>query len=200
MLSTFASLLLTDIAFPAIDILRLSIRHPAINQHFCNSKDGEEFVRHVLKFLSNAQPAANQMLALRTLVNVFNQTAGEHLMKSYKDDILSSVVNTCAGVFNKNIQIACTSLMLNYAVTYRASGDVETKCQLLSASGEISGKLTDPEAHYRLLVCIGTLLHRDANCTEIAKSMEMQLYTTKCAAIFDPKKVSECADLLAKKL
>lgn len=184
-------------------MLRLSIRHKQVNEHFCSgAKDGQQFLRHVTKLLSNAQPPANQMLALRTLANVFKQTAGQQLMTSApcKDDVVAAVIDVAQGVFNKNIQIGCCTVLLNYAVAYHGSGDVETKCQLLSAAGEVSGRLSDAEAHFRLLVAIGTLLDGDANCTEIAKSMEMQLYTTKCSAIFEPKKVGECAALLAKKL
>ena len=192
--------IVADIVFPALDVLRLSVRHQKVNEHFCSSADGAQFLRHMLKFLANTQPPANQMLALRTLANVFNCAPGEQLMKTHKDDVLPTIVDVAGGAFNKNIQIACTTLMLNYAVAYHGSPDVETKCQLLSGSGEISARVTDSEAHFRLLVGIGTILDKDHNCTEIAKSMEMQLYVTKCAAIFDPKKVSECADALGKKL
>ena len=122
-------------------------------------------------------------------------------MKTQRDGVLPAIIDVTSGAaFNKNVQIACTTVLLNYAVAYRSSVDVEAKCQLLSCYGEVSARISDPEAHFRLLVAIGTLLDKDKNCIEIAKSMEMILYVSKCAAIAEPKKVSECANALAKLL
>ena len=181
-----------------MDVLRLSLRHKEANEHFCASVEGSQFLVHLIKFLSTENPAANQMLALRSLANLFSFPPGETLLKRLKSDVISAVINSSSGPFNKHIQIAATTVLLNYCVAYLQSSDIETKSHILSECGVVSSQLNEPEAHFRLLIGIGTLLDQDANLTEIAKSMEMNVYTTQCKAIFDPKKVSECADALSR--
>ena len=181
-----------------LDVLRLSLRHKDVCEHFCAGMDGSQFVVHLLKFVSVENPAANQMLALRSLANIFSFAPGEALMKTVKGDVLSAITQAGSGPFNKHIQIAVSTVLLNYGVAYLQSSDIETKSHILSECGVVSSQLNDPEAHFRLLIAIGTLLDQDANLIEIAKSMEMSIYVTRCRAIFDPKKVSECAEVLAR--
>ena len=139
------------------------------------------------------------MLALRSLTNLFAQPAGLSLMKANRERVIPAVLATAAGA-NKNSQIAATSVFLNFAVQLNGESDIEAKSQLVAAAAEMASQLAEPEAHFRLLVAFGTMLGKDANAKELAKSMELHLYTTKCSAIFEPKKVSECAQLVAKML
>ena len=81
---------------------------------------------------------------------------------------------------------------------YHKTGDVEAKAQCVSAAGEITEWQADPEANFRLLVCVGTLLVDDQNCVELAKSTKLVQFVERCKACRDVKKVANCATLVGE--
>ncbi|KAF4794826.1 Phospholipase A-2-activating protein [Turdus rufiventris] len=103
-----------DIVFPALDILRLSVRHPTVNENFCSEKEHVQFIILLLKFLNPKGKQANQLLALRALCNCFVSHAGQKLMMEQRDEIMTQAIETKSGN-NKNIHIALATLTLNYA-------------------------------------------------------------------------------------
>ena len=188
----------SDRLFPALDVLRLSVRYAAVAEHFCNDKDGPRFLSHMLATsLSADSPAANQMLVLRTLCNAFQHGIGEDLLRDSHDQIISALVNCCHSS-NKNVHVAISSVLLNYSVVYYKNADVEAKAQCLSAAAEITEWQTDAEANFRLLVCVGTLLVDDQNCVELAKSTKLVQFVERCKACRDVKKVADCATLVGE--
>ena len=62
-------------AFPSIDIARLAILNPPAC-HLILSKHSEELVDILLQNLSLADKSANQMLALKSLANLFLNEKG----------------------------------------------------------------------------------------------------------------------------
>uniref|UniRef100_A0A452HA80 Phospholipase A-2-activating protein n=1 Tax=Gopherus agassizii TaxID=38772 RepID=A0A452HA80_9SAUR len=180
-----------DIVFPALDILRLSIRHPSVNENFCSEKDSIRFSSHLLKYLSRNGKQANQLLALRTLCNCFVSQAGQRLMMSQRDTIMSHAIELKLGG-NKNIHIALATLTLNYAVWLHKVNNIEGKAQCLSVISIVIEVVQDLEAIFRLLVALGTLISDDTNAVQLAKSLGVDSQIKKYASVSEPAKVSEC--------
>ncbi|XP_036290103.1 phospholipase A-2-activating protein isoform X3 [Pipistrellus kuhlii] len=184
-----------DIVFPALDILRLSIKHPSVNENFCNEKEGAQFSCHLTSLLNPKGKPANQLLALRTFCNCFVGQAGQKLMMSQREALISHAVELKSGS-NKNIHIALATLTLNYSVCFHKDHNIEGKAQCLSVISTIFEVVQDLEAIFRLLVALGTLISDDANAIQLAKSLGVDSQIRKYASVSEPAKVSECCKLI----
>lgn len=180
-----------DIVFPALDILRLSVRHPTVNENFCSEKEHVQFIILLLKFLNPKGKQANQLLALRALCNCFVSHAGQKLMMEQRDEIMTQAIETKSGN-NKNIHIALATLTLNYAVCLHKVNNVEGKAQCLSVISTVMEVVQDLEAIFRLLVALGTLISDDTNAVQLAKSLGVDSQIKKYASVSEPAKVKEC--------
>ncbi|KFP57782.1 Phospholipase A-2-activating protein, partial [Cathartes aura] len=180
-----------DIVFPALDILRLSVRHPTVNENFCSEKDHVQFIILLLKFLNPKGKQANQLLALRALCNCFVSQAGQKLMMEQRDEIMTQAIEMKSGN-NKNIHIALATLTLNYAVCLHKVNNIEGKAQCLSVISTVMEVVQDLEAIFRLLVALGTLISDDTNAVQLAKSLGVDSQIKKYASVSEPAKVKEC--------
>ncbi|KAM9251243.1 phospholipase A-2-activating protein [Cariama cristata] len=180
-----------DIVFPALDILRLSVRHPTVNENFCSEKGHVEFIILLFKFLNPESKQANQLLALRTLCNCFVSQAGQKLMMAQRDEIMTQAIEMKSGS-NKNIHIALATLTLNYAVCLHKVDNIEGKAQCLSVISTVMEVVQDLEAIFRLLVALGTLITDDTNAVQLAKSLGVDSQIKKYASVSEPAKVKEC--------
>ncbi|XP_062460389.1 phospholipase A-2-activating protein [Pezoporus occidentalis] len=178
-----------DIVFPALDILRLSVRHPTVNENFCNEKD-HVHLAILLKFLNPKGKQANQLLALRALCNCFVSQAGQKLMMEHRGEIMTQAIETKSG--NKNIHIALATLTLNYAVCLHKDNNIEGKAQCLSVISTVMEVVQDLEAVFRLLVALGTLISDDTNAVQLAKALGVDSQVKKYASVSEPAKVKEC--------
>ncbi|XP_060221853.1 phospholipase A-2-activating protein isoform X2 [Meriones unguiculatus] len=184
-----------DIVFPALDILRLSIKHPSVNENFCNEKEGDQFSNHLINLLNPKGKPANQLLALRTFCNCFVSQAGQKLMMSQRESLMSHAIELKSGS-NKNIHIALATLTLNYSVCFHKDHNIEGKAQCLSVISTILEVVQDLEATFRLLVALGTLISDDSNAIQLAKSLGVDSQIKKYASVSEPAKVSECCRLI----
>lgn len=89
-----------SIVFPVIDIARLAVLQPSVNDKLCSDKLVNLLKRH----LSNSAMAANQMLSFRLLANMFAHEAGEKLCLRHNKDLLTSILELTTPV-NKNTQV-----------------------------------------------------------------------------------------------
>lgn len=170
------------------------IRQPAVNQYFCST--GLAILEDIMKYISPSASPANQMLSLRVLCNLFSQSTGEKFNIKHRGSILGSAVNCLQGS-NKNIQIALTTLLLNYTVSVLRTPDEEFKPQCVSVCIQVlSHPQLDPEAVFRILVALGTLLEDDPTSVAVAKSLDIQNLLQPLSNCPEPKKVSECSKLL----
>ncbi|XP_022087891.1 phospholipase A-2-activating protein-like [Acanthaster planci] len=188
-----------DKVFPAIDILRLVIRHPSVNQHFCNQTDGPQFISHILQLASETSTPANRMLVMRTFSNAFSHPHGTQLLAANREAVVSAALQ-CQGLANKNLHVAATTVLLNFAVALQGGGDIEARSHCLSAASTILDSESDPEALFRLLVAIGTLMSVDDNALAIAKSLDILPTIRKHCAVKDPAKVGDCAQKVVQML
>ncbi|NWX77657.1 PLAP protein, partial [Alca torda] len=180
-----------DIVFPALDILRLSVRHPTVNENFCSEKDHVQFIILLLKFLNPNGKQANQLLALRALCNCFVNQAGQKLMMEQRGEIMTQAIEMKSGT-NKNIHIALATLTLNYAVCLHKVNNIEGKAQCLSVISTVMEVVQDLEAVFRLLVALGTLISDDTSAVQLAKSLGVDSQIKKYASVSEPAKVKEC--------
>ncbi|CAG2118513.1 unnamed protein product, partial [Medioppia subpectinata] len=65
--------------FPALDLIRLSLLLPQINEDLCASKDSLRLIDTLLVCGTDANSTPNQLVAYRALANMFAHTVGEHL-------------------------------------------------------------------------------------------------------------------------
>ena len=120
-------------------------------------------------------PAPAQMLALRTLSNMFTTTKSEQLLRTYRDSVLTRIFEKLFPIAddNKNIQIAASTLALNYSVSIHRQMDDEAQVQLLSALCiNFFTFMGDWEARFRTLVATGTLLTSSPEALDYARTLE----------------------------
>ncbi|CAN7940858.1 unnamed protein product [Ixodes pacificus] len=197
-----------EFVFPALDLLRLALRNPAVNSRVCNSGGGPQLCSHLIALLgasgASSNAAANQMLSLRALCNLFSQPGGEALALRERTRVLAATQRrAAAGSANKNTQIALATLALNYAVALRRAGPSndedgkEAAVQLLTTVTAAAPELTDGEAQFRLLVAAGTVCFGEDGAAEesrdLARALDVPAVAEKWAAVDMPSKVGRCA-------
>ncbi|KAJ0006564.1 hypothetical protein NQD34_013837 [Periophthalmus magnuspinnatus] len=188
-----------DIVFPVLDILRLAVRHPQVNETLCGEAEGVQLCNHLLNLMRPEGRPANQMLALRILCNCFSGRHGRSLLVSQRETILSRAADL-ASVNNKNIHIALATLVLNYASCFHSQPDLEAKAQCLSVASRALETVQDKEAVFRLLVALGTTVASDQTARDLAKSLGVNSQINKYSTVSDPSKVAECCQLVLKEL
>ena len=117
--------------FPALDLLRASLLNPGCQPLLTEKTSLDEIFSLCLRHVDKASPPNCQMLSLRCLCNLFSTEAGQGIMRTYRDSVVSRVMEKLFPVAddNKNIQTAAASVMLNYAVSLADRGDDETQVQ-----------------------------------------------------------------------
>lgn len=188
-----------DIVFPILDILRLAVRHPQVNETLCGEAEGVQLCNHLLSLMRPEGRPANQMLALRTLCNCFSGRHGRSLLLSQRETVLSQAADL-ASVCNKNIHIALATLVLNYAGCLHNQPDLDAKAQCLSVASRVLETVQDKEAVFRLLVALGTTVASDQTAQDLARSLGVNSQITKYSSVSDPSKVAECCQLVLKEL
>ena len=187
----------TEFIFPGLDVLRISIKNQKICDHMC-SQPG--FLEQQLLYLAPASPVPTQLLSLRVLANCFKHPSGQRLLLSGWENVITEALN-CRLTSNKNIQVALATLLLNYSVCLGAVVDEEAGySQCLLAVASVMENPLDPEAEFRLLVCLGTLISNDKSTRELAKSLEIENLVIPMQSRVEHQKVSECAGFVINRL
>ncbi|GFR89325.1 phospholipase A-2-activating protein [Elysia marginata] len=187
-----------EFVFPALDILRISIKQGEVSQLFC-SRPG--FIDLLVGHADPGSPAPCRMLVMRTFTNLFRYEDGVKLMLQHIDIVLQAAIG-CRDLNTKNGQVAASTLLLNFCVKLSPVDDLDAKAKCLQASGELlagSGKGLDPEASYRLLIGVGSLVHGDDGCKALAHSIDLPATIAVCQSS-DTGKLAECARLLSQTL
>ncbi|XP_062304996.1 phospholipase A-2-activating protein [Osmerus eperlanus] len=188
-----------DIVFPVLDILRLAVRHPLVNEHLCGEAEGVQLCNHLLSLMKPQGRPANQMLALRTLCNCFSGGQGRALLLGQREAVLSRAADL-SSVCNKNIHVALATLVLNYAGCLHGQSDLEGKAQCLSVASTALESVHDKEAVFRLLVALGTTVASDQTAQDLARSLGVTSQINKFSSVSEPAKVGECCQLVLKEL
>ncbi|TDZ39724.1 Ubiquitin homeostasis protein lub1 [Colletotrichum trifolii] len=102
------------------------------------------------------------MMALRTFANVFGSPKGQTLAAKEADaaaSLLERVLGLSGqaiGQFNRNILVAATTTLINYAVLAHKEGATSQSKRFVAAVAKILSEQSDPEVIYRALVALGT--------------------------------------------
>ncbi|XP_017880052.1 phospholipase A-2-activating protein [Ceratina calcarata] len=148
----------SEVLFPVLDITRLAVLSKDVNDVLCT----DELLQIVKKHLKpNALPS-NQMLTFRLLANMFSHERGEKLCINCKDEILT-LLSELKSLTNKNNQVAVSTYILNLTVALNKYDDTRGKTQCLNAMFSVLPLLNEPEAMFRTLVALGTLLSTTPN-------------------------------------
>jgi len=189
----------SDLNFPCIDLVRMSLVNPLATDLLL-TKHSEELLDLLLQNLSSSNKAANQMLALRSLANLFNSDKGIQLMT----DLSETIIQHFSAMFpleNKQAQIAMTTVLLNYAVVYtsrkisKESQNIVMSLCLLFMQG-----ITESEARFRNMVTLGTLLSADAAHLNEAKKLDAKEKVDAVRMLDTSEKVQNCARALLQAL
>jgi phospholipase A-2-activating protein len=148
------------------------------------------------------QPNENSvMMAFRTIANLFSSPEGRNLLAqpeeahrviTFTQRTLGLAGQTAIGKQNRNLLIASSTVVINYAVLISKDGKMpkEIALQLLEVAGHLLSTQKDSEVLYRSLVAAGTLI------TVLGKDAAQSAFTpvtrAKDAAI-EPR-VKEVAD------
>ncbi|XP_031830559.2 phospholipase A2 activator protein [Nomia melanderi] len=150
-----------DVLFPVLDITRLAVLSKEINDILCT----DELLQLTKKHVKPDASASNQMLTFRLLANMFSHEKGEELGLHCKDEILE-LLSDFRSLGSKNNQVAVSTYILNLTVALNKHNDVFGKAQCLHAMFNILSRLNEPEAVFRTLVGLGTLLCTTTDTTD----------------------------------
>ncbi|XP_068611928.1 phospholipase A-2-activating protein [Brachionichthys hirsutus] len=188
-----------DIVFPVLDIMRLAVRHPLVNESLCGEAEGPQLCNQLLSLMRPEGRPANQMLALRILCNCFSGSHGRALLMAHRETVLSHA-SDLAAVCNKNIHVALATVVLNYAGCLHSQPDLEAKAQCLSVASRALETVKEKEAVFRLLVALGTIVASDHTAQDLARSLGVNSQISKYLSVSDPSKVAECCQLVLREL
>ncbi|KAJ8130622.1 hypothetical protein O1611_g3005 [Lasiodiplodia mahajangana] len=139
-----------------------------------------------------SQPNENcTMMALRTIVNLFKTAEGRKLLAQPSEasaaiSFIGRVVGIrgqpAIGPFNRNLLLALTTMAINYAVLaskHLGSISTDNQIRLTSSLALVLQKQTDPEAIYRALVAVGTLITVIGKAAPEARSLSSSIKSAK---------------------
>ncbi|CAN6819950.1 phospholipase A-2-activating protein-like [Brassica napus] len=146
--------------FPATDLVRMLVLHPhGASLLFKHVENNNDLLLDVIKKVTedSALPA-NLLTTVRVLVNLFKNPSFHHWLQRHHSQILDAFSN-CYSSPNKNLQLAYSTLLLNYAVLLIEKKDEEGQAQVLSAALQIAEEeAADVDSKFRSLVAIGSLM------------------------------------------
>ena len=187
--------------FPVLDFVRMAVLIPKICEHLCADSFAASFLDTLLNSATNANSTPNQYLSLRCLCNLFKHASGQEFIKSYDQAILAKV-NNCLQSGNKNVQVALATLYMNLAVflSKQPKEEIGLGTDLALNSIQMLQHQFDPEAQFRSLVTLGTLLENDKHMIDLIRSEELFKFLQKIANSSDTDKLSKCAKQLHAKI
>ncbi|WAR24590.1 PLAP-like protein [Mya arenaria] len=193
-LNTLRALLLwpNNCVFPALDVLRITIKTQEVNVAFCVKDD---ILAAMMKFWTPENSVPNQVLSLKVVCNMFAQPQGFKLCMDNREKIVNSAI-VIKDSKNKNVHIGLGTLILNFSVALFGSLDLEGKKKTLQAASECLKSKPDPEAAFRLFIAMGTLIHKDENIQKLAKSLGIANMLGDYLRVSEPAKISSCANFM----
>merc|ERR1719187_1848710 len=189
--------------FPVLDLVRAVFLCPATQDLLLEKDILDKVFSACLQQVDKEAPAPAQMLALRTLSNMFATNKGEQLLRTYRDSVLTRIFEKLFPIAedNKQVQIAAATLALNYSVSLPRRMDDESQVQLLSPLAiNFFTFITDWEARFRTLVAFGTMLSTSAEALDYARTLEAKEGARGWRILEGPAKVSECASFIEEML
>lgn len=164
-----------SMVFPAIDILRMIVLHPdgAVKLLKRINDGNDALLEMIKKATSNPVTPANVLTSLRVVTNLFRNPCFHQWLQYHRSEVLDAF-SGCYASSNKNVQLAYSTLILNFAVLLIEKRDEEGQSQVLSAALEIAeAENLDVDSKFRALVAIGSLMH-DGAVKKIALDFDVE--------------------------
>lgn len=95
--------LFSDVLFPVLDVTRLTVLHLEPNAILCSHNNSDDFMQLLRKCIVQDN-AANKLLALRILCNMFSHPPGEKLIVQNERFLCQDIVNIGENL-NKHCQV-----------------------------------------------------------------------------------------------
>ncbi|PPD71585.1 hypothetical protein GOBAR_DD31519 [Gossypium barbadense] len=145
--------------FPVIDMLRMTVLHPdgaiVLLRHV---EVNDVVMEMIMKATTDPALPANLLTSIRAVTNFFKNSSYYSWLQKHRSDILDAF-SSCLASPNKNLQLAYSTLILNYAVLLIEKQDEEGQSHVLSAALEIAEQETlEIDSRFRALVAIGSLM------------------------------------------
>ena len=182
-----------DRVWPALDVLRLALKSFKIQEAWIKNGKGESILNLLIDLVKPQSPVPAQLLALRCISNLAAHPPGQKVLLNSRDVVVSNTVNI-SPYPNKNVEIAASTVLLNYSVILPNNCYAEQLVQVVSAISTIMISAKESEAQFRSLVALGTILTKiDSDGKSLAASLDIKPLVIKLSGINDPAKVGECA-------
>ncbi|CAL1353394.1 unnamed protein product [Linum trigynum] len=182
--------------FPVIDILRMTVLHPdgakVLQKHF---KDDNDMLMETFRRVTGDNPLApNLLTSIRLVTNLFKNSLYHSWLLKHRNEILDAFSNVNTSP-NKNLQLAYSTMILNYAVLLIEKKDEEGQSHVLSAALEIAEQENlDVDSKFRALVAIGSLM-LDGLVKRIALDFEVDKIAKEAKTSKDAKISEVGADI-----
>lgn len=181
-----------EYVWPALDVLRLALLSERMQNTWLVGDRSETLVSHLISLVRPPSPPNAQLMALRCLANLAAFQPGRSVLIKLWDRVVS-VTAEISPYKNKNIEIAAATVFLNYSVILGTNDNFDKKCQVVSGAGMVAMCSNDPEAQFRSLVALGTLLYNCGQCRSLAGSLDLKPVVQTLSTVTSPAKVGECA-------
>ncbi|TYJ40576.1 hypothetical protein E1A91_A04G150000v1 [Gossypium mustelinum] len=147
------------VIFPVIDMLRMTVLHPdGATVLFRHVEVNDAVMEMIMKATTDPALPANLLTSIRAVTNFFKNSSYYGWLQKHRSDILDAF-SSCLASPNKNLQLAYSTLILNYAVLLIEKKDEEGQSHVLSAALEIAEQETlEIDSRFRALVAIGSLM------------------------------------------
>jgi hypothetical protein len=184
-----------DYIFPALDSIRVSLLRPRINEELCASKDSIRLIDTLLVCGTDVNSTPNQLVAFRALSNLFAHPVGEALAITHSSIIFKALSKSLSS--NKNVEIALSTVFLNFSVSFdNHEHDSGLKFDCLATVINHLNAFKEPEAQFRSLVSLGTLIYNDSDIKSSLKSDDVLSLIKKFTNCSNPEKLGKCAQQL----
>ncbi|XP_010519317.1 PREDICTED: phospholipase A-2-activating protein [Tarenaya hassleriana] len=145
--------------FPAIDLVRMIVLHPhGASLLIKHAENNDLLLGTIKKVTEDPVLPANLLTCVRVIVNLFKNLSFHNWLQGHHSQILDAFAN-CYSSPNRNLLLAYSTLLLNYAVLLIEKKDEEGQAQVLSAAMQIvEEEAADADSKFRALVAIGSLM------------------------------------------
>lgn len=175
--------------FPVLDAIRWVTADRVIPDEVA-----EELITILHSLLKTETSHTNLQLAIKVLCNCFAHDNTKKAMIAHREFTISKLNTIVEEVelMPNVLQIAICSLALNYSIALIESPDLEASIQLVSALGSnYLPNMESPEALYRTVVALGTLITQDSECQSLAQALDLDK-TLESLKKKDCDKLREC--------
>eukprot|EP00483_Globobulimina_turgida_P006341 UN06351 len=158
---------------PVLDLIRVLSLHPSFAE-YCSQN-----MHLILKIMSiggnGLINAVNGMLTCRIIINLFNRRITAKVLEHNYTVIIDNLLYNMMVQERKNTRLAFVRVLLHFAYCFYTNGKVfvAEKIRCLALCSEILYREKDEDVLLNILMGCGTLLFRDMNVIQFAKSLDM---------------------------